>query len=449
MEYREVAGKEHWWWDTDAPNDGGTMNDAAMRGFIRRCLTRAEEAMKTYGGIGAAALAARSGVALRVLNPGRHPSPRGGLRVLQQRVPLRPSDVVARIVSTTEETKGTCAAADSADSCGGSGGGGGGGTMRVSTANVRRFSLAADVARAAGASTVCVDARAGFGTGGGADAHSGANSGAQCFALEDALGRSGGGEYVFANLEARAGGDAAWSVSFDAGSDVAPARARLPPRQRASSSTWHDAERSPATDGGPRVTSETPFVVVAPAAGRTGGNDTRARVAMLRHYATYIANLHVMSTAARAPVVDDADFVSDDGASALSARHVAILVGGPAVNAATARVLEGGGARHGVRFRPSRRRPAFDDSSDDSFDSFEVGGCAFGRLDGAGLVAAVGAPGGGVHTLVAGTDERGERYGHADRFVSFPRTHRLNALDRPETPPLAPPPFKRERHDAS
>ena len=26
-----VAGKEHWWWDTDAPNDGGVNNDPRMR----------------------------------------------------------------------------------------------------------------------------------------------------------------------------------------------------------------------------------------------------------------------------------------------------------------------------------------------------------------------------------------------------------------------------------
>ena len=29
-----VAGKEHWWWDTDAENDGGVNNDPRVREFL-------------------------------------------------------------------------------------------------------------------------------------------------------------------------------------------------------------------------------------------------------------------------------------------------------------------------------------------------------------------------------------------------------------------------------
>ena len=34
----ELKGKEHWWWDTLAPNDGGAVNDEEMRGFFASVL---------------------------------------------------------------------------------------------------------------------------------------------------------------------------------------------------------------------------------------------------------------------------------------------------------------------------------------------------------------------------------------------------------------------------
>lgn len=31
--YSEIAGKEHWWWDTYKTNDGGVVNDPVIRKF--------------------------------------------------------------------------------------------------------------------------------------------------------------------------------------------------------------------------------------------------------------------------------------------------------------------------------------------------------------------------------------------------------------------------------
>lgn len=31
--YQEIAGKEHWWWDTYKTNDGGVTNDPVIREF--------------------------------------------------------------------------------------------------------------------------------------------------------------------------------------------------------------------------------------------------------------------------------------------------------------------------------------------------------------------------------------------------------------------------------
>ena len=31
VSYSELPGKQHWWWDTDAENDGGVNNDPQVR----------------------------------------------------------------------------------------------------------------------------------------------------------------------------------------------------------------------------------------------------------------------------------------------------------------------------------------------------------------------------------------------------------------------------------
>ena len=38
--YEEVAGKEHWWWDTTSDNDGGVLNDATLRQLYDKLLSR-------------------------------------------------------------------------------------------------------------------------------------------------------------------------------------------------------------------------------------------------------------------------------------------------------------------------------------------------------------------------------------------------------------------------
>ena len=39
--YEELPGKEHWWWDTHAANDGGVINDPLMRAFYAHCRHKA------------------------------------------------------------------------------------------------------------------------------------------------------------------------------------------------------------------------------------------------------------------------------------------------------------------------------------------------------------------------------------------------------------------------
>ena len=38
--YEELPGKEHWWWDTAAPNDGGVVNDPQLRRFYQTALAQ-------------------------------------------------------------------------------------------------------------------------------------------------------------------------------------------------------------------------------------------------------------------------------------------------------------------------------------------------------------------------------------------------------------------------
>lgn len=40
-----MSREEHWWWDTDEPNDGGAVNDPEIRHFVARVLT--EQAAET------------------------------------------------------------------------------------------------------------------------------------------------------------------------------------------------------------------------------------------------------------------------------------------------------------------------------------------------------------------------------------------------------------------
>ena len=179
---------------------------------------------------------------------------------------------------------------------------------------------------------------------------------------------------------------------------------------------------------------------------------------MLRHYANYIANLHVMAAAARAPVVDDVDLLrlrhdpgspgagSESGAAGpglgggLAALHSLLLVGGPARNSAAAALLRGDPRGHAVSFLSGgggRGTGGTGGTGVGYFtSSFIVGGCTFRGGDGAGMVVAVGAAGGGVHTIVAGTDPAGER----DAVV---------LLATPTIPPMTRPPYTNHAPDVT
>jgi len=105
----ELAGKQHWWWDTARPNDGGALNDGEMRQFF----AAARGARKGEGGArGRAVLPGLPpSFTLRAFNPASFEG-RGGWRLLQ---PHRAGCMLElKLVS--------------ADS-----------SLRVSTRNVRRF----------------------------------------------------------------------------------------------------------------------------------------------------------------------------------------------------------------------------------------------------------------------------------------------------------------------
>ena len=101
----EVGGKEHWWWDTVSPNDGGVVNDAVMRAFYARVASH----NSTAAGWAAAAAGGSSGGALShtlparwvytVTNPSTYARGRGGVRIVAQRVPGRVSTVEVEVVS--------------------------------------------------------------------------------------------------------------------------------------------------------------------------------------------------------------------------------------------------------------------------------------------------------------------------------------------------------------
>eukprot|EP00041_Stephanoeca_diplocostata_P021451 m.500089 g.500089 ORF g.500089 m.500089 type:complete len:980 (-) comp21830_c0_seq2:232-3171(-) len=82
VELVEVAGKEHWWWDTVAPNDGGAVNDAALRTFFHACATAPADP-RTFS----------RGETLEAVNPAAVGVSKHGLRLLQQHVPYQRSQI--------------------------------------------------------------------------------------------------------------------------------------------------------------------------------------------------------------------------------------------------------------------------------------------------------------------------------------------------------------------
>eukprot|EP00463_Aulacantha_scolymantha_P001441 TRINITY_DN2046_c0_g1_i1.p1 TRINITY_DN2046_c0_g1~~TRINITY_DN2046_c0_g1_i1.p1 ORF type:complete len:187 (+),score=23.51 TRINITY_DN2046_c0_g1_i1:1009-1569(+) len=71
----EIQGKEHWFWDTRKTNDGGVVNDAKMRKFLRNCIQKPHPTLPPK-------------FSLTTHNPSSFYS-RGGLRILQLTIPYR------------------------------------------------------------------------------------------------------------------------------------------------------------------------------------------------------------------------------------------------------------------------------------------------------------------------------------------------------------------------
>eukprot|EP00927_Polykrikos_kofoidii_P034514 TRINITY_DN29275_c0_g1_i1.p1 TRINITY_DN29275_c0_g1~~TRINITY_DN29275_c0_g1_i1.p1 ORF type:complete len:1064 (+),score=172.94 TRINITY_DN29275_c0_g1_i1:62-3193(+) len=100
----ELSGKDHWWWDTEKSNDGGVVNDPQMRDFFAACFAQGFARLpQTWR--------------LVVFNPAAAGS-KGGLRILQQEVPHRKSEVVVEAFAA--QLVGV-------------------GGFRLETSNVRRF----------------------------------------------------------------------------------------------------------------------------------------------------------------------------------------------------------------------------------------------------------------------------------------------------------------------
>jgi len=81
--YEEVPAKDHWWWDTDQPNDGGCVNDDTMRRFYADALDDESRAKRN------SSAKQQQREALVVSNPSAifGPTP-SGYRILQQIVPF-------------------------------------------------------------------------------------------------------------------------------------------------------------------------------------------------------------------------------------------------------------------------------------------------------------------------------------------------------------------------
>jgi len=88
----ELPGKNHWWWDTDATNDGGTMFDPEMRSFIDKALWSHPRGWKETFEVVTPNPAATHG--------------RGGIRILQLVVPSNRGRVrVGRVCETGAEKR--------------------------------------------------------------------------------------------------------------------------------------------------------------------------------------------------------------------------------------------------------------------------------------------------------------------------------------------------------
>ena len=275
-EYEEVPGQAHWWWDTLYSNDGGALNDEAMREFYQR-------AFDSEGGRNTT-----SSFSYVVFNPSSFEWQRG-CRVLQQTVSLKRSRI------------------DFAA-------GGGALRWRLKTSNVRRLGI--DVGA--------------FCDGGGR------NSGVSCAVEVDGGSRLVLGEAGVVELcqgsthdgdgDGDGGGDGD-EIAIDASGrqQVVPDKrkkqwhlcslqtgleAHIPLGSSSSSSyAFEEHERGPSNSGPARTVFASPFLTVAGTKADDDDDDdddnNDETTAQLLKAALYIGNTHFTSTDSRTAVLPD------------------------------------------------------------------------------------------------------------------------------------------------
>jgi hypothetical protein len=78
--YKELKGKDHWFWDSISSNDGGVVNDLEVRTFIKKCIERKYEDIFSEKSL------------LVVFNPSTC-SGKSGIKIIQQELPFRKSAI--------------------------------------------------------------------------------------------------------------------------------------------------------------------------------------------------------------------------------------------------------------------------------------------------------------------------------------------------------------------
>jgi hypothetical protein len=83
----ETQGKQHWWWDTNKPNDGGSVNDDVMRKFYSTCLEISSSTSQNFSSSieedSTYTPLCMKPFTMSVINPGTHEG-FCGVRVIQQ-----------------------------------------------------------------------------------------------------------------------------------------------------------------------------------------------------------------------------------------------------------------------------------------------------------------------------------------------------------------------------
>ena len=290
----ELRGKEHWWWDTMRPNDGGAVNDEEMRSFFESVLgaprTRPTLPPLLLGG---------NGYSLRTHNPAAHDG-RGGWRILQLHAPATMASVQLRRL-----------AGDGGDDGGGGSGSGGGasGNVSLTTRNVRRLRVTYEALLAAGVPTV------------------------------DSAIVVDGERVPLDGAEVDAAGSGTIELCRLALPPVPPPASRW---QVCTPSSWQTAERRPETAGPMRQAFHAPFAIVV-----GGGGADAAEATELAMLGTYLANLFVLTADAAPRVLADVSVTmgagggagADSGAAGVDAALPyanLLLIGGPRENTATA-----------------------------------------------------------------------------------------------------------------